>query len=96
MKNQENLTINKLENEEFEIINIEKDLSREKKSAIVSTTLKCISSAIFMSLGIFYARQNNIPSAVLEGIASAGFVLSAKLKIDEIHEINKKIKSLKK
>ena len=49
-----------------------------------------------MSLGIFYARQNNIPSAVLEGIASAGFVLSAKLKIDEIHEINKKIKSLKK
>ena len=82
--------------EEFEIIKIEKDLKEEKRLIITASTLHAISSTIFMSLGLFYAYKHQLAPAVLEGIASLGLGMSAGMKMNEIENIDTKIKSLRK
>ena len=82
--------------EEFEIIKIEKNLEKEKSSIITGCTMNVICSTIFMSLGIFYAYKHQLTPSILDGIASIVLGISAGMKRNEIDNINTKIKSLRK
>ena len=82
--------------EEFEVVSVDKYLGEKKRKAIVMSTFYTISSAVFMTSGILFAKDSLIIPTVLEGIATIGTAIAAKDKKNETISINKKIKSLRK
>ena len=82
--------------EEFEIVSVEKYLGEKKRKAIVWSTIYAVSSAVFFASGILYAKENLIIPTVLEGIATISTGIAAKDYINEVKNISKKIKSLRK
>lgn len=82
--------------EEFEVVSVDKYLGEKKRKAIAMSTFYAVSSAVFFASGILFAKDSLIIPTVLEGIATIGTGIAAKDKINEVKSINKKIKSLTK
>ena len=82
--------------EEFEIVSVEKYLGEKKRKAIVGSTIYAVSSAVFFASGILFAKENLIIPTVLEGIETISTGIAAKDYINEVKNISKKIKSLRK
>ena len=82
--------------EEFEIIKIEKCLEKEKKLTMVATTLYAISSVLSIASTIINVYNDKISLAVIYGTATIGFGIASKMKKNEYKEIDKRIKSLRK
>lgn len=82
--------------EEFEIIRIEKNLEREKKLAVATSTLYAISSVLSMTSGIICASNDKIPVAITHILISITFGVSSKMAANQIKDVNKRIKYLKK
>ena len=82
--------------EEFEIIEIEKDLKEESKKAVTKSTLLAIASTIMMTSGLMYAYKNNITPAIGTGLSSILFGISSGMEMNKSANLDKKIKSLRK
>lgn len=82
--------------EEFEIIEIEKDLKEESKKAVTKSTLLAVASTIMMTSGLMYAYKNNITPAIGTGLSSILFGISSGMEMNKSANLDKKIKSLRK
>ena len=82
--------------EEFEIIKIEKDLKEESKKAVTNSTLLAVASTIMMTSGLIWAYKNQITPAIGTGLASVLFGISSGAEMNKSANIDEKIKQLRK
>ena len=82
--------------EEFEVVSVDKYLGEKKRKAIAMSTFYAVSSVVFMTSGIVFAKESLIIPTVLEGIATIGTGIAAKDNYNEVKNISKRIKSLRK